>query len=103
MPDSGARLGKNYQRVPASVDAGGMQDEIERERLVEYGRAEGCASGTEGSLGVEAKLYASEMVNRVGIGGADSRQRGYARDRCRSDVPRERVVSIYEGTSEIRG
>jgi butyryl-CoA dehydrogenase len=57
-----------------------------------------------GSAASRAKLYASEMVNRVVYKAVQIHgSQGYSRE---SDVERmyrdARVISIYEGTSEIQ-
>jgi butyryl-CoA dehydrogenase len=82
-----------------------MHTEIEAARALLYHAAFLKDSGAKmGSAASRAKLYASEMVNRVvykavQIHGA----LGYSRE---SDVERmyrdARVISIYEGTSEIQ-
>jgi butyryl-CoA dehydrogenase len=82
-----------------------MHTEIEASRALLYHSAFLKDSGAKmGSAASRAKLYASEMVNRVvykavQIHGA----LGYSRE---SDVERmyrdARVISIYEGTSEIQ-
>jgi len=57
---------------------------------------------TNGFRASKEKLYASEMVNRVGVQSrAKLRSVGYSRE---TDVERmyrdARVITIYEGTSE---
>lgn len=82
-----------------------MQTEIEAARGLVYYAAWLKDSGAKlGTAASKAKLYASEMVNRVvykavQVHGAS----GYSRE---TDVERmyrdARVISIYEGTSEIQ-
>jgi alkylation response protein AidB-like acyl-CoA dehydrogenase len=60
--------------------------------------------GKTGSAASRAKLYASEMVNRVAYKAVQIfGSQGYSRE---SEVERmyrdARVISIYEGTSEIQ-
>jgi len=82
-----------------------MQTEIEAARALVYYAASLKDSGARmGAAASKAKLYASEMVNRVAAkavqihGGI-----GYSRE---TDVERmyrdARVITIYEGTSEVQ-
>lgn len=83
-----------------------MQTEIEAARMLVYQAA--WLRETEphraGAFASKAKLYASEMVNRVAYKAVQIHGSvGYSRE---SDVERmyrdARVISIYEGTSEIQ-
>jgi alkylation response protein AidB-like acyl-CoA dehydrogenase len=82
-----------------------MQTEIEAARVLLYQAA--ClkdSGGRMGSAASRAKLYASEMVNRVVYKAVQIYgSQGYSRE---SEVERmyrdARVISIYEGTSEIQ-
>jgi butyryl-CoA dehydrogenase len=82
-----------------------MHTEIEAARALLYQAA--ClkdSGGRMGSAASRAKLYASEMVNRVAYKAVQIHgSQGYSRE---SDVERmyrdARVLSIYEGTSEIQ-
>jgi butyryl-CoA dehydrogenase len=82
-----------------------MQTEIEAARLLLHQAA--ClkdSGGRMGSAASRAKLYASEMVNRVVYKAVQIYgSQGYSRE---SEVERmyrdARVISIYEGTSEIQ-
>ena len=82
-----------------------MQTEIEAARVLLHQAA--ClkdAGGRMGSAASRAKLYASEMVNRVVYKAVQIHgSQGYSRE---SEVERmyrdARVISIYEGTSEIQ-
>jgi butyryl-CoA dehydrogenase len=83
-----------------------MQTEIEAARLLAYHAAwrQQRGSGSAGKPASRAKLFASEMVNRVvykavQIHGAT----GYSRESHVERMYRDaRVLSIYEGTSEIQ-
>jgi alkylation response protein AidB-like acyl-CoA dehydrogenase len=82
-----------------------MQTEIDAARALLYQAA--ClkdSGGKMGSAASRAKLYASEMVNRVVYKAVQIHgSLGYSRE---SEVERmyrdARVISIYEGTSEIQ-
>ncbi len=89
-----------------------MQTEIEAARALVYQAAwmrdqsssRGESAARVGPLASRAKLYASEMVNRVVYKAVQIHgSTGYSRE---SDVERmyrdARVISIYEGTSEIQ-
>ncbi len=83
-----------------------MQTEIEAARGLAYHAAWLRESQPEraGAAASRAKLYASEMVNRVAYKAVQIHgSAGYSRE---SDVERmyrdARVISIYEGTSEIQ-
>ncbi len=82
-----------------------MQTEIEAARALLYQAAFLKDSGGRmGSAASRAKLYASEMVNRVAYRAVQIHgSLGYSRE---SEVERmyrdARVISIYEGTSEIQ-
>jgi butyryl-CoA dehydrogenase len=82
-----------------------MSTELEAARGLVYQAA--CLKDTGGKMGSaasRAKLYASEMVNRVVYKAVQIHgSQGYSRE---SEVERmyrdARVISIYEGTSEIQ-
>jgi alkylation response protein AidB-like acyl-CoA dehydrogenase len=83
-----------------------MQTEIEAARGLVYHAAwlKDTHSGKLGASSSKAKLYASEMVNRVVAKAVQIHgSSGYSRE---SDVERmyrdARVITIYEGTSEIQ-
>ncbi len=83
-----------------------MHTEIEAARLLLYQAATSHDSRntSHGSASSRAKLYASEMVNRVVYKAVQIHgSQGYSRE---SEVERmyrdARVISIYEGTSEIQ-
>ncbi len=83
-----------------------MQTEIEAARLLVWQAAEmrDAGSGRAGAFASRAKLFASEMANRVAYKAVQIHgSTGYSRE---SDVERmyrdARVLSIYEGTSEIQ-
>jgi butyryl-CoA dehydrogenase len=82
-----------------------MQTEIEAARgLVHYAAWLKDSGGRMGSAASKAKLYASEMVNRVVAKAVQVHGSvGYSRE---TDVERmyrdARVITIYEGTSEIQ-
>ncbi len=82
-----------------------MHTEIEAARALLYQAASTKDTGLRmGSTASRAKLYASEMVNRVAYKAVQIfGSQGYSRE---SDVERiyrdARVISIYEGTSEIQ-
>jgi alkylation response protein AidB-like acyl-CoA dehydrogenase len=83
-----------------------MQTEIEAARGLVYHAAwlKDAQPAKAGSSASKAKLYASEMVNRVAYKAVQVHgSAGYSRE---SDVERmyrdARVVTIYEGTSEIQ-
>ena len=87
-----------------------MQTEIEAARALVWQAAWLRDTGPEtklsrvGAYASRAKLYASEMVNRVAYKAVQIHgSMGYSRE---SDVERmyrdARVLSIYEGTSEIQ-
>jgi alkylation response protein AidB-like acyl-CoA dehydrogenase len=83
-----------------------MQTEIEAARALVWQAAwlRDTGSSRVGAYAARAKLYASEMVNRVAYKAVQIHgSMGYSRE---SDVERmyrdARVLSIYEGTSEIQ-
>ena len=83
-----------------------MQTEIEAARLLVWQAAEmrDAGSSRAGAFASRAKLFASEMANRVAYKAVQIHgSMGYSRE---SDVERmyrdARVLSIYEGTSEIQ-
>ena len=83
-----------------------MQTEIEAARLLVWQAAQmrDAGSGRAGAFASRAKLFASEMANRVADNAVQVHgSMGYSRE---SDVERmyrdARVLSIYEGTSEIQ-
>ena len=83
-----------------------MQTEIEAARGLVYQAAWMRDQGAKrvGAIASRAKLYASEMVNRVVYKAVQVHgSSGYSRE---SDVERmyrdARVITIYEGTSEIQ-
>lgn len=83
-----------------------MQTEIEAARclLHQAAWARDHGNSRKGPIAARAKLYASEMVNRVVYKAVQVHgSAGYSRE---SDVERmyrdARVISIYEGTSEIQ-
>jgi alkylation response protein AidB-like acyl-CoA dehydrogenase len=83
-----------------------MQTEIEAARGLVWQAAwlRDRGAGRVGAAASGAKLYASEMVNRVAYKAVQIHgSMGYSRE---SDVERmyrdARVISIYEGTSEIQ-
>jgi alkylation response protein AidB-like acyl-CoA dehydrogenase len=83
-----------------------MQTEIEGARLLVWQAAQmrDAGSGRAGAFASRAKLFASEMANRVAYKAVQIHgSMGYSRE---SDVERmyrdARVLSIYEGTSEIQ-
>ncbi|HVS87298.1 MAG TPA: acyl-CoA dehydrogenase family protein [Candidatus Acidoferrum sp.] len=82
-----------------------MQTEIEAARgLVYYAAWLKDSGGRMGSMASKAKLYASEMVNRVVYKAVQIHGSvGYSRE---TDVERmyrdARVITIYEGTSEVQ-
>jgi alkylation response protein AidB-like acyl-CoA dehydrogenase len=83
-----------------------MQTEIEAARLLVWQAAQmrGAGSARAGAFASRAKLFASEMANRVAYKAVQIHgSMGYSRE---SDVERmyrdARVLSIYEGTSEIQ-
>jgi alkylation response protein AidB-like acyl-CoA dehydrogenase len=82
-----------------------MQTEIEAARgLVHYAAWAKDSSGRIGAAASKAKLYASEMVNRVVAKAVQIHgSSGYSRE---ADVERmyrdARVITIYEGTSEVQ-
>jgi alkylation response protein AidB-like acyl-CoA dehydrogenase len=82
-----------------------MQTEIEAARMLLYNAAFLKDSGGKmGSAASKAKLYASEMANRVAAKAVQIHgSLGYSRE---TDVERmyrdARVMTIYEGTSEVQ-
>jgi alkylation response protein AidB-like acyl-CoA dehydrogenase len=81
--------------------SGGLRDAARNAIL---GAASGASSGRPGAYASRAKLYAAEMANRVAYKAVQIHgSMGYSRE---SDVERiyrdARVLSIYEGTSEIQ-
>ena len=82
-----------------------MQTEIEAARGLLYQAAYLKDSGGKmGAAASKAKLYASEMANRVAAKAVQIHgSQGYSRE---SEVERmyrdARVITIYEGTSEVQ-
>jgi alkylation response protein AidB-like acyl-CoA dehydrogenase len=82
-----------------------MYTDLEAARALVYNAAFLKDSGGKiGSAASRAKLFASEMVNRVAYKAVQIHgSQGYSRE---SEVERmyrdARVISIYEGTSEIQ-
>jgi butyryl-CoA dehydrogenase len=82
-----------------------MQTEVEAARQLTYSAAWRKDSGKPmGSAASKAKLYASEMANRVAYKAVQIHgSLGYSRE---TDVERmyrdARVITIYEGTSEVQ-
>ena len=82
-----------------------MHTEIEAARALLYQAAHLKDSGGKmGSAASRAKLYASEMVNRVAYKAVQIHgSQGYSRESEVERIYRDaRVISIYEGTSEIQ-
>jgi alkylation response protein AidB-like acyl-CoA dehydrogenase len=82
-----------------------MHTEIEATRALLYQAACIKDSGAKmGSAASRAKLYASEMVNRVAYKAVQVfGSQGYSRESEVERIYRDaRVISIYEGTSEIQ-
>jgi alkylation response protein AidB-like acyl-CoA dehydrogenase len=82
-----------------------MHTEIEAARALLYQAASiKDANGKMGSAASRAKLYASEMVNRVAYKAVQIHgSQGYSRESEVERIYRDaRVISIYEGTSEIQ-
>ncbi|HEY4979407.1 MAG TPA: acyl-CoA dehydrogenase family protein, partial [Candidatus Acidoferrum sp.] len=82
-----------------------MHTEIEAARALVYQAAFIKDSGGKiGSAASRAKLYASEMVNRVAYKAVQIHgSQGYSRESEVERIYRDaRVISIYEGTSEIQ-
>ena len=82
-----------------------MHTEIEAARVLLYQAASiKDANGKMGSAASRAKLYASEMVNRVAYKAVQIHgSQGYSRESEVERIYRDaRVISIYEGTSEIQ-
>jgi butyryl-CoA dehydrogenase len=82
-----------------------IHTEIEAARALLYQAA--CikdANGKMGSAASRAKLYSSEMVNRVAYKAVQIHgSQGYSRESEVERIYRDaRVISIYEGTSEIQ-
>jgi alkylation response protein AidB-like acyl-CoA dehydrogenase len=81
------------------------QDATLRPARHQAGRAgSGQAAGRLGAVASRAKLYASEMVNRVVYRAVQIHgSLGYSRETSVERMYRDaRVISIYEGTSEIQ-
>jgi len=82
-----------------------METELEAARgLVHYAAWLKDSGGRMGAASSKAKLYASEMVNRVVAKAVQIHGSvGYSRE---TDVERmyrdARVITIYEGTSEVQ-
>jgi alkylation response protein AidB-like acyl-CoA dehydrogenase len=83
-----------------------METEIEAARALTHYAAWVCDSGSQrlGPHSARAKLYASEMANRIAYKAVQVHgSLGYSRE---SDVERmyrdARVLTIYEGTSEMQ-
>ncbi len=82
-----------------------MHTEIEAARALLYQAASTKDTGLKmGSAASRAKLYASEMVNRVAYKAVQIfGSQGYSRESEVERIYRDaRVISIYEGTSEIQ-
>ncbi len=82
-----------------------MHTEIEAARALLYQAASiKDANGKMGSAASRAKLYASEMVNRVAYKAVQIHgSQGYSRESEVERIYRDaRVIPIYEGTSEIQ-
>jgi alkylation response protein AidB-like acyl-CoA dehydrogenase len=83
-----------------------MQTEIEAARSLTYYAAwqQAQGHGSAGKPASRAKLYASEMVNRVVYKAVQIHgSMGYSRESPVERMYRDaRVISIYEGTSEIQ-
>ena len=82
-----------------------MHTEIEAARALLYQAASiKDANGKMGSAASRAKLYASEMVNRVAYKAVQIHgSQGYSRESEVERIYRDaRVISIYEGTSEVQ-
>src|SRR5271165_985229 len=82
-----------------------MHTEIEAARALLYQAASKKDTGLRmGSTASRAKLYASEMVNRVAYKAVQIfGSQGYSRESEVERIYRDaRVISIYEGTSEIQ-
>jgi butyryl-CoA dehydrogenase len=82
-----------------------MQTEIEAARgLVYYAAWLKDSGGRMGAAASKAKLYASEMVNRVAAKAVQIHgSLGYSRETDVERIYRDaRVITIYEGTSEIQ-
>ncbi len=82
-----------------------MHTEIEAARALLYQAASiKDSNGKMGSAASRAKLYASEMVNRVAYKAVQIHgSQGYSRESEVERIYRDaRVISIYEGTSEIQ-
>jgi butyryl-CoA dehydrogenase len=83
-----------------------MQTEIEAARLLTYSAAwrQQSGGGATGEPASRAKLYAAEMVNRVVYKAVQIHGgQGYSRESHVERMYRDaRVLSIYEGTSEIQ-
>jgi butyryl-CoA dehydrogenase len=82
-----------------------MQTEIEAARgLTHYAAWLKDSGGRMGSAASKAKLYASEMANRVAAKGVQIHGSvGYSRETDVERIYRDaRVMTIYEGTSEIQ-
>jgi butyryl-CoA dehydrogenase len=82
-----------------------MHTELEAARVLLYQAA--CIKDTDGKMGSaasRAKLYSSEMVNRVAYKAVQIHgSQGYSRESEVERIYRDaRVISIYEGTSEIQ-
>jgi len=99
-------FGKNIAEFQAIQWMGAdMQTEIEAARgLVYYAAWLKDSGGRMGAASSKAKLYASEMVNRVVAKAVQIHGSvGYSRE---TDVERmyrdARVITIYEGTSEVQ-
>src|SRR3984893_14208865 len=83
-----------------------MQTEIEAARLLVWQAAEmrDAGSARAGAFASRAKLFASEMANRVAYKAVPIHgSMGYSRESVVERMYRDaRVLSIYEGTSEIQ-
>jgi alkylation response protein AidB-like acyl-CoA dehydrogenase len=84
-----------------------MQTEIEAARALVYSaawRQQQHDTGTAGKPASRAKLYASEMVNRVVSRAVQIHgSQGYSRESHVERMYRDaRVITIYEGTSEVQ-
>jgi len=84
-----------------------MQTEIEAARVLVYSAAwkqQQYGAGAAGKPASRAKLYASEMVNRVVSKAVQVHgSQGYSRESHVERMYRDaRVITIYEGTSEVQ-
>src|SRR5208283_586170 len=95
-----------FSSAPSPDGTGGrsFSSDIDQPGQVRASAPEELLSSSTGHASSSAKLYASEMVNRVVYKAVQIHgSQGYSRE---SEVERmyrdARVISIYEGTSEIQ-